>query len=1092
MVKKIPSAKSTPKSKISKPQSLRALMVEDSEDDALLIIRELKKGGYDPVSERVETAAAMKKALKEKQWDIILCDYKLPKFNAPSAIALLKESNIDIPLIIVSGTIGEETAVECMRLGAQDYIMKNNLSRLCPAIARELKEAETRDKQKRAEEIIIHSEKRFKALYQESPIPTFTWQKRGDDFFLVDCNRAAILLTEGRASNYMGKSAQELYRERPEIIEDMLQCFKEQSTISKELVSQHFVPGRLLSVYYSYVPPDLIIVHMEDITERKQAEEALRESEERYRRIVDNSLMGIGISCENKIIFANPALLRLFGYNDLEEFTKIPLLNHVAPASHELIAARMEKIAQGKPVPDEFEYDIIRKDGLSRTLLANSQRFTLSGKVHTQTIFQDITERKRSEERYQTIIFTAMDGFGLLDMQGCYKDVNEAYCKMLGYSRNELLTMAIPDLEVIETPENTGEHIRKIMEVGYDRFETRQRRKDGEIIDIEVSVKFEPTDGGRMIGFYRDITERKQAEKALHESEERMKSVFRVAPIGIGLLVNRVFIDVNDRISEMTGYSKEELIGVSARVLYPSQADFDYVGTEKYRQIAQEGTGAVETRWQKKDGKIIDILLSSSPLDSSDLSRGVTFTALDITERKQSREILQQSEEKYRLTFASTSDVIFTLDAELKIMNITPSIEKVLGYKVEELINKFFPDLNIMTPESLEKAIHNTRQSFSGENIPAAVYEFIHHNGEKVVGEITASPIVMESKIIGVTCVARDITERMLAAAALTKSEEKYRSIVENAREGIYQSTDRYLTLNPALAHMLGYDSPEEVLATITDLARQLYVNPDDRKKLLEMVNERGSVTDFEAEYYKKDGSRIWVSINMHAVRDDQGHLLYYQGINQDITEKKKIEAERQENIERLRKSLGATINAMATTVETRDPYTAGHQRRVADLARAIATEMNLESDQIDGVRMASMIHDIGKISIPSEILTKPTELTKLEFNLIKTHPDSGYNILKDIEFPWPIARIVLEHHERIDGSGYPNGLKGEQTLLESRIIAIADVVEAISSHRPYRAAQGLNAALAEISKNKGILYEPDIVDACLRLFREKNYKLAA
>jgi putative nucleotidyltransferase with HDIG domain len=204
------------------------------------------------------------------------------------------------------------------------------------------------------------------------------------------------------------------------------------------------------------------------------------------------------------------------------------------------------------------------------------------------------------------------------------------------------------------------------------------------------------------------------------------------------------------------------------------------------------------------------------------------------------------------------------------------------------------------------------------------------------------------------------------------------------------------------------------------------------------------------------------------------------------------MDAERQENIERLRKSLGATINAMAVTVETRDPYTAGHQRRVADLARAIAVELNLKNEQIDGVRMASMIHDIGKISIPSEILTKPTLLTALEFNLIKTHPISGYNILKDIEFPWPIARIVLEHHERIDGSGYPNGLKEEQILLESKIIAIADVVEAISSHRPYRAAHGIEVALDEVTKNKGIIYDSEIVDACLRLFREKNYKLAA
>jgi len=203
------------------------------------------------------------------------------------------------------------------------------------------------------------------------------------------------------------------------------------------------------------------------------------------------------------------------------------------------------------------------------------------------------------------------------------------------------------------------------------------------------------------------------------------------------------------------------------------------------------------------------------------------------------------------------------------------------------------------------------------------------------------------------------------------------------------------------------------------------------------------------------------------------------------------MEAERQENFKKMRIALSATINAMAVTVETRDPYTADHQRRVAALANAIATEMKLPSDQIDGIRMASIIHDIGKISIPSEILSKPTQLTALEYRLIKTHSSSGYSILKDIEFPLPFARIVLEHHERINGSGYPSGLKENQILLESKIVAVADVVEAISSHRPYRAAKGTDTALDEISKNKDILYDADVVDACLRLFREKHYALA-
>lgn len=210
-----------------------------------------------------------------------------------------------------------------------------------------------------------------------------------------------------------------------------------------------------------------------------------------------------------------------------------------------------------------------------------------------------------------------------------------------------------------------------------------------------------------------------------------------------------------------------------------------------------------------------------------------------------------------------------------------------------------------------------------------------------------------------------------------------------------------------------------------------------------------------------------------------------------DITDRKQMEGERQQANDRLRKALEGTIRALATTSEARDPYTSGHQQRVADLARAIAVEIGLSTEQTDALKMAGMIHDIGKISVPAEILSMPRKLTVLEFSLIKTHAQSGYEILKDIEFPWPIARIVLEHHEKMDGSGYPQGLTGDKLLLESRIIAVADVVEAMASHRPYRPGLGIDAALEEITRNRGILYDAEIVDVCLKLFRDGGYQLA-
>jgi response regulator RpfG family c-di-GMP phosphodiesterase len=207
------------------------------------------------------------------------------------------------------------------------------------------------------------------------------------------------------------------------------------------------------------------------------------------------------------------------------------------------------------------------------------------------------------------------------------------------------------------------------------------------------------------------------------------------------------------------------------------------------------------------------------------------------------------------------------------------------------------------------------------------------------------------------------------------------------------------------------------------------------------------------------------------------------------LNERNEAEKRWERSVEGLEKALSGTIRAMASTVETRDPYTAGHQRRTADLARAIATEMGVSRKEVDGIHMAGLIHDLGKISVPAEILSKPARLNELEFGIIKTHPKVGYDILKPIEFPWPIAEIVLQHHERMDGSGYPNGLRGEDIRLEARILAVADVVEAMASHRPYRPSLGIDKALEEISENKGVVYDAKVVDACLKLFREKGFK---
>jgi putative two-component system response regulator len=206
------------------------------------------------------------------------------------------------------------------------------------------------------------------------------------------------------------------------------------------------------------------------------------------------------------------------------------------------------------------------------------------------------------------------------------------------------------------------------------------------------------------------------------------------------------------------------------------------------------------------------------------------------------------------------------------------------------------------------------------------------------------------------------------------------------------------------------------------------------------------------------------------------------------LSERDRAESDLQRSLELLQRALKGTIHAMAVTVETRDPYTAGHQKRVASLACEIAKQLGLSDDSIDGIRMAGIIHDYGKISVPAEILSKPGALTQLEYGIIKTHPQVGYDILKGIEFPWPVDKVILQHHERIDGSGYPQGLRKRGILLEARIIAVADVIEAMAYHRPYRPALGIEPALDEIRRNSEILYDPDVVKACLAIFEKGRF----
>jgi PAS domain S-box-containing protein len=585
------------------------------------------------------------------------------------------------------------------------------------------------------------------------------------------------------------------------------------------------------------------------------------------------------------------------------------------------------------------------------------------------------------------------------------------------------------------------------------------------------------------------------ANQELRILEERYRLSFDNATDVIYTIdTNLNVLSVSPSVERILGYKPENFIGRPV-------SDLAYILTpESFKQaiadisLILKGNKITATIYEfiAKDGTIKIGEISGSPIIRDGQIAGLISIARDITERKKVEKALEESEERYRELVRYAPAGIYEIDYETGMFtSLNDIICEYTGYTRDELLNRKF--CSIFTEESQKLMSKRLEKLHAGEEIPETVEYCIRtKEGNKLWALVNARYTYEEGRLKGGAGVIYNITERKKAEDSLRDSEEFLYSIVENIPDMIFvkeAETLRFVRFNKAGEELLGQNRQDLLGKNDYDLfpANQAdFFTEKDRETL-----KKKKLVDIPEEPIQTShrGERLLHTKKIPII-ERGGIAQYLLGISEDITEHKLIEVERKQSYERLRKSLGATIQAIAMVVEIRDPYTAGHQRRVADLARNIATEMRLSNDQIDGLHMTSLIHDIGKISVPTEILSMPRKLTEIEFSLIKIHPQSGYNILKDIDFPWPIARIVLEHHERMDGSGYPNGSTGNNLLVESKILATADVVESMASHRPYRPGLGINAALDEIAKNRGILYDPDVSDACLKLFKEKGYKL--
>ena len=895
-----------------------------------------------------------------------------------------------------------------------------------------------------------------------------------------------------------------------------------------------------------------------DITERKRAEIARRESEARFRSLFESMLNGFaycsmeyddrGRPADFVYLDVNIAFERLTGLKNVVGRKVSEVIPGIRELSPELFEIYGRVASSGIPEVFEFDFKSFAK-WLTISVYSPARGYFVA-------IFDDITERKRAEEslreseqELRAIFEGALDGILVADVES--KKIlaaNAAICAMLGYTYAEIVGISIADIHPMQD-------LPRVME----RFERQLRgeiqlaadtpvvRKDGSVFYADIKAAPVQIRGKDvMLGIFRDATERKQAEEALARESRRNQAFLRGASDGVHVLdADGKVLEVSDSFCEMLGYSREELVGANAS-LWDAQWSPQQLKQVIAEQMAKEGRSLLQTKHRRRGGSIFDVEVTGQSLEL-DGKRVLFNSARDITERITSEAKIRRLNQLYAALSQCNEAIVRCVSEDELFPRICRAAVEFGGMKmawiglveldtsavrpaasfgdhaVEYLQNNKF-SVDADSPHGrgpVGLAIRDNKltwfQDFQHDPRAAPWHEFSTRFGWGLVASL---PLCRNSVPVGaltlyateasafdeaarhlLTEMATDISfaldnfaheaAREQAEKDLHAAEEQFRGLVEQSIAGSYIIQDgRFAYVNPRLVEIFGYDSADELIGRDATLM----VAAQERGKVLEYIRQRieGEVTSVNYSFtaVRKDGAMI--EIGVHGNRATHRGRPAIIGLVQDISEKKRADEQIQQYLAQLENAFMSTVHVATTLGEMRDPYTAGHQHRVAEIAVAVGAELGFDARRQEGLRVAGYLHDIGKIAIPSEILSKPGRLTPVEFDLIKAHSQAGRDVLKDVKFPWPVAEIALQHHERMDGSGYPQGLRGEAILLEARIMAVADVIEAMSSHRPYRPGLGIDKALAEIERGRGTAYDAEVVDASLRLFREGRYQLPA
>jgi PAS domain S-box-containing protein len=715
--------------------------------------------------------------------------------------------------------------------------------------------------------------------------------------------------------------------------------------------------------------------------------------------------------------------------------------------------------------------DYLIKGQVDGNLLVRSIHYAIERhRIQEELRRQTALKLQSSEARFRNVLEKNADGIVVVNKKGIVLFVNPAAEAMFGRRAEDLLGKSFG------YPVVAGE-----------ATELEIVRSGRESIAAEMCVvETEWENDVVYLASLRDISEHKRVQEVIRETNIFLRNILdsssSISIISTDLEHNILFW--NKGAENIFGYKAEEVVGQhKINILYPDDEDESKRIIEEVRLfILKYKKGmSCEIREVTKDGRKLWINLTSAPrFDENGNIIGLLGIGEDISERKRAQQAIVQAKQEWESTFDTIEEMIFLTDSDGTIRRVNRVMAKKIGVTPEDLVGKRCQDvLSCGYSETEQCCLWRLKKD--KVITPCEVKLTSLDIWVRTMAYASYTP---QNELDYIVIIYRDITEERQREEALWKTEEHLRIILEGVSDGFAYVDKKgiMLLVNDQMKEILRDPHPEGKLLSS-------FCDHKDQKILADQLREiwkgKGAVYEIELVDLTRQCHTLQVSGTPY--RDKNGVIQGVFGIYHDKTQERETKKALSEFQEALNRSFFGTAEVLSKIIENRDPYTSGHSTGVAKLAAAIARRMKLSEEEVMGLYISGILHDIGKMAVPVEILVKPGRLTELEMALIRMHPLGGYDTLKKIEFPWPVAQITLQHHERINGTGYPHCLKGEEIIPGARILAVADVVDAMTHHRPYRPAWRLEKAMDEISQGRGSLYDPQVIDACLGLMKNNQ-----